>query len=378
VGLKTAVPDKAQFPRAREVVYLDSAAEGLPPHGSGEALAQYFRDKSSGSPGRVRLYHEERETVAAAARMLGTQPQHVALLSNATEGLNLLANSIDWRPGDEVLICDLEFPSNVVSWLRLQQRGVHVEVVQTESGALGLDQITSHIRPSTRVVSISQVSYKTGTQARFLAELGREVHRAGAIFCVDATQAMGRVPVSVENVDFLVASTYKWLLGVHGLGVVYLSPQLEESLVPGAAGWYGINNIFAPDRFKQFTYKPGAARLVGGMPNFPSIYALRHSLNYLLDVGVERLDTVLQPLVRKLRDGLAAAGLSLLTPAGPEFASGIVSFEHPQAEAIGAGLAKEGVIVWAGDGRVRASVHLYNDESDIDAMLVALNRVLHA
>ena len=224
------------------------------------------------------------------------------------------------------------------------------------------------------MVSVSHVSYKTGTQLPFLRELSDEAHRVGALFCVDATQALGRVPVSVQGVDYLVASSYKWLLGVHGLGIVYVSPECEKRLTPAAAGWYSISEPFALDRFETFTYKNSAARLELGMPNFPSLYALREGLQYLLAVGVENIESALRPLVRRLWNGLKKRGFSLLTPAEPEYASGIVSFAHADAEAVGAKLEREGVIVWAGDGRVRISVHLYNDESDIDCLFDALDR----
>jgi selenocysteine lyase/cysteine desulfurase len=195
------------------------------------------------------------------------------------------------------------------------------------------------------------------------------------LFCVDATQALGRVPVGVTGVDYLVASSYKWLLGVHGLGIVYLSPELEERLTPAAVGWYSIRDLFTPERFETFSYKSGAARLLLGMPNFPSLYALREGLEYLLAVGVERIESALRPLVRKLRSGLEDRGFALLTPAGSEYASGILSFAQANAEDTGAKLEREGVIVWAGDGRVRMSVHLYNDESDVDRLFGALDRV---
>jgi len=289
--------------------------------------------------------------------------------------LNRLAASIAWQPGDEVLIDDLEFPSNVVVWLPLRDRGVVLRVVPSRDGVLCLEDFTARIGPRTRVVSVSQVSYKTGTQLPFLPELSREARRAGAVFCVDATQALGRVPVGVTGVDYLVASSYKWLLGVHGLGIVYLSPELEERLTPAAVGWYSVRDLFTPERFETFSYKSGAARLLLGMPNFPSMYALREGLECLLAIGVERIELALRPLVRKLRSGLEDRGFALLTPAGPEFASGILSFAQADAEDTGAKLEREGVIVWAGDGRVRMSVHLYNDESDIDRLFSALDRV---
>lgn len=366
------LPSKSRFPRAREVAYLDTAAEGLPLADAEKALASYYRDKSMGTPGRRRLYEMETQARDAAARLLGTPAENVVLLSSASEGLNLLANSICWRPGDEVLITDLEFPSNVLAWLRLRDRGVRVRVIPSEAGVVSYEQFVSQMNPATRLVSVSQVSYKTGAQVPFLSELAREAHRVGAVFSLDATQALGRVPVSVDGIDYLVASSYKWLLGVHGLGVVYLSPELRERVVPGTLGWYSVQNIFTPDRFERYEYKPGARRLASGMPNFPAMYALRESIEFLLEIGPERLEASLGPLVKKVRDGLQELGLELLTPPEPQFASGIVAFAHSQAARVGSLLEEEGVVVWAGDGRVRASVHLYNDEADITRYLSVL------
>jgi len=369
------LPCKARFRTATRLAYLDTAAEGLPLDESREVLLQYFADKSSGSPGRDRMFEAEDEAVCAAASLLNTQGRNVTLLSSATEGLNLLANSICWNRGDEVLISDLEFPSNVVCWLRLREQGVHVEVIPSRSGLVELEDFTSRIRPQTRVVSVSQVSYKTGTQFTFLRELSHQAHLAGALFVVDATQALGRVPVSVDGVDFLVASSYKWLLGLHGLGVVYCAPDLLSRLRLGTAGWYSVRNLFAPDRFERFDLKDGAARLAGGMPNFPSVYVLRASMRFLTQVGVERIDAALKPIVRRAWEGIAALGFNLLTPENVQCASGIVSFSHEAPEEVARALESAGVIVWAGDGRVRVSIHLHNDENDVDALLSSLKAV---
>jgi cysteine desulfurase/selenocysteine lyase len=220
---------------------------------------------------------------------------------------------------------------------------------------------------------VSQVSYKSGTQIPFLQELAEEAHRRGALLCVDATQALGRVPVSVEGIDFLVSSSYKWLLGSHGLAVVYAAPALRERLSASTAGWYSIQDLFSPDRFQSFSLKSGAAALMAGMPNFPAIYALREGLNTILAEGPDRIHAALKPLVRDLRQGLAERGFDLLTPSDPQFASGIVSFAHENPEWLGAQLARQRVVVWAGDGRVRVSIHLYNDRSDVHRFFEALD-----
>lgn len=370
------VMNKQLFPHAREVSYLDTAAEGLPPLAGEQALAMYWREKSRGTPGRARLFEMQKDTEQAAATLLGTSAENIVLLANSSEALNLLANSIHWQPGDEVLISDLEFPSNVVVWLRLKEIGVRLNVIPTRGGMMSLEDWTSRLSSRTRVVSVSQVSYMSGTQISFLKALAEEAHRAGAFFCVDATQALGRVPVSIEGVDYLVASSYKWLLGSHGLGIVYVSPELREQLNPGTAGWYSIDSVFHPQRFESFTSKTCAGQLQPGMPNFPGLFVLKAGIDFLLSIGVDRLDRELRPLVKTLRDGLEKQGLNLLTPAPPEFASGIVSFRCSESAAKADELAEKGVIVWGGDGRIRISVHVYNDQDDISRCLEAIKSVL--
>jgi selenocysteine lyase/cysteine desulfurase len=193
---------------------------------------------------------------------------------------------------------------------------------------------------------------------------------------VDATQALGRCPVSIEGIGYMVSSSFKWLMAPHGVSVVYLSPALRERMNPASAGWYSVRNRLAPDRFERYELKPGAACLAPGMPNLPSIYGLRRCLAFLSRVGVERIHNELGALVRAVRAGISALGCEILTPQGAEYASGIVSFAHTAAEQIAAALEQEGVIVWGGDGRVRASVHLYNDEADVKRFLAGLESVM--
>jgi selenocysteine lyase/cysteine desulfurase len=363
---------KVMFARARECTYLDTAAEGLPPQRTRDALVEYFNDKAMGSPGRRRLHETEGAALEAVARLLGTEPVNLALIASASDGLNALANSIPWRPGDEVVVTDLEFPSGVLSWLRLRDRGVTLKVVASQGGIVDLDRVASAIGAATRAVCISHVSYKTGTRVPFLRELSEAAHAHGAMLVVDATQSLGRLAFDLGDIDFLVASTYKWMLGVHGLAVAYLSPAAREQLGEGTLGWYSVADLFRPDRFASYEKKPGAGWLMAGMPNFPAIYALRESVELLMGEGISSIEVALRPLVVQLRQGIARLGFDLLTPSGPEYASGIVSFAHPACKLIGAALERQGVIVWAGDGRVRASVHLYNDAADVVRFLDAL------
>jgi len=360
------------FPRTSQVAYLDTSAEGLPLPSCADAFQAYCRDKADGTPGRKAFHRVESEALDLTAKLLGTETGNVTFLSSASEALNALATSLEWAPGDEVVISDLEFPSNVLPWLRLKQAGIKVIVLPAEGGALHWEQVVEHIGVRTRLVSLSLVSYRTGAYLPDVSGIAAETSRVGAVLSIDATQALGRCPVSLDGVDYLVSSSFKWLLGPHGLGLVYVSPAFRKRMRPSGVGWYSVSNVFTPDRFECYDLKPGAACLATGMPNFPSIYALRESLGFLLQVGVTNIFAELRPLVERLRQGFVDLGCHMLTPPGAEYASGVVAFAHPEAERIGAVLAEHGVIVWGGDRRVRASVHLYNDAADIERCLTAL------
>lgn len=367
---------REMFARAREVTYLDTAAEGLPHPQCEYAFHEYYKAKSQGTPGRREHFAAEKDALELAGRLLGTDSANVGFAASASDALALLAASIDWKPGDQVVTTDLEFPSNILPWLHVRRLGVDVSVVPGSKGSLDCGGLVKHMSPRTRVVALSLVSYKTGAYFPFVQDVAAEAHKRGAVVVLDATQALGRCHVSLEGVDYLVSSSFKWLLGPHGLGLVYLSPELRQRFTPASVGWYSVENAFGENRFERYILKNGAACIAVGMPNFPCLYALRHSLRFLLKCGVDNIFEELREPVQQLRSGLAELHLDLLTPPDANLASGIVSFAHPKAEEIGAALEKAGVIIWAGDGRVRASLHLYNDMRDVERYLDVLERLV--
>ncbi len=356
--------------------YLNAAAEGLLLQRSHEAINEYWEKKGRGSLGRPEMYATEQECRSAIAELMGVPVNAVNFISSASEGLNLLGNSLDWRMGDEILFTDLEHPTNVLPWLNLRRFGVQPVLVQSREGLLSLDDFTAQITERTRVVSISQVSYKNGCRMRFLPDLAHAAHRVGALLCVDATQALGRVPADIGDVDFIVASGYKWLCGIHGSGLIYVRPSLLTDFQPGSLGWYSVKDAFIPDRFNSYTLKPGAARLQPGMPNFPAMFTLNQAIRYLNQIGVQTIESSLLPLMRRLYQGLSELGLKMLTPPEEQLWSGIVSFATTEAETIGTLLEENGIITWYGDGRVRASIHLYNNGEHVEIFLDALRKIL--
>jgi Selenocysteine lyase len=364
------------FVRALQGGYLDTAAEGLPAPGVAATYSEYLREKEVGTPGRRRHFEKEAEARELAARLLGAPVADVAFAPSASDALNILAASLELRAGDEIVITDLEFPSNVLPWLALRRRGVQVHVVQCPDGCIPMQELAAKINQRTRLVSVSLVSYKSGAYFPCTVELSRMAHDVGAVLCVDATQALGRCPVPLDGIDYLMSSTFKWLMGPHGLAVVYVSPAFRERFEPIGVGWYSVESCFTPDRFERYTLKPGAACIAAGMPNFGSLYAMCEALKFVLSLDHERERQRVNALCLELRRNLAALGLKMLTPADPSLVSGIVAFEHEHAVAIASALEERGITVWGGDNRVRASVHFYNDETDTAALVSALPHVL--
>lgn len=176
-----------------------------------------------------------------------------------------LANDID----DQVP--DVEFPSGVLPWTKLAQRGVEVKVVKHRNWYIHLEDIEAQIDEQTRVVAISHVSMFTG-QRMDLPELSKLVHASNAILLVDATHAAGVVEVPAVYADIVVTSCYKWLMGVHGTAVFYWNRERLPDLQPPFIGWHSAAKKAGWLNPTEYTLYNNANRFIPGNPGFISIY----------------------------------------------------------------------------------------------------------
>lgn len=363
----------ADLPEGRS--YLNTAAEGLPVRAAADALARALRAKREGSRGRETLYAGEAACRAVAGTLLGIEPTEVALVPDVSTGIARFVEAFPWNRGDEVLLSDLEFPSNVAPWLIAQDRhGIGVRVVPTRAGVLRVDDLAAAATDRTRVVALSHVSFKSGGRVDLerVARLAREL---GATLCVDATQALGVVPLPSNGWDVVWCSGYKWLLGVHGVAIMALRESILEHLPVGAAGWRSLSDPFAPDRFERLAWHPDARRFHAGMPAFGAVFVLEAAIRALQDTGIDTIEAHVSALGTHLLHGLAALGIRPLTPSDPRHRAGIVAYETAAFADVGAALDAAGVDVWARDGRVRISFHHYTSVHDIDRCLDTLGRL---
>ena len=244
---------------------------------------------------------------------------------------------------------------------------------------LDFDDLSPLLNDRTRLVQVSYVSFLTGYRIPWepLRDLVRN-RAPNAVLAVDVTQAFGRIVLDCLDADCLISSTYKWQLGTHGAGIVAISADGADRLTTRAGGWYNLANAFDADRFERAEPFPGARSFAVGMPPFPAIYALRAGLEYLQQVGIANVATHADAMVTRVHAGLAEMGITTMSPPQPECSSGIVSFQHARDAEIHDALLRKNVHVMHQAGRIRVSIHGYNQPEDIETFLSALRSALKA
>jgi selenocysteine lyase/cysteine desulfurase len=366
---------RAEFPGLADGVYLNSAAESLGSTRLAAALQRYAADKQRGARGREAMYATEAACRGRAAALLGRAPEEIAFCASTTEALNTVLLGLEWRTGDNLVTTDLEFPSALIAALHIGERfGVEVRVVKHEGGAVTPAALAARMDDRTRLVLISHVSFRSGYRID-LAAVAEVAHAHGALLLVDAAQSLGAVgmeAVTAGQVDFLAACTFKWMLGSHGLAVLYCHRERLETLRPPALGWRSVQDYFSVVGSLRFALQEDARRFETGMLDYGAVYALHEGLGLLAEIGADAVERRILELSGRLVAGLQAQGIAPLTPDDPERRAGIVAFESPRYAEIGQALQQRGIHVWTREGRVRASAHVYNTADEVDAYCAAL------
>jgi len=368
----------ADFPSLTDKFYFNTAAESIPPQSVFSAIEQYCRDKSLGMDGREPHFSELERCRETAAELLQRSPGEVSFCSCTSEAYNLLHSALQLSGTDEVVITDLDFPSGATPWIGSSPE-MTVRLWENSGGALDLDDLQPLLNENTKLVQVSLVSFLTGYRIDWIPF--RDAVRSlapNAILAVDVTQCFGRVELDCLDADWLVASSYKWLLGIHGGCVVSVSEKCAERLTTHAGGWFHIRNAFDADRFTRVDPVPGAASFSVGMPGFAAIYAMRAGMDYLKSVGIKEISQHADPIVARIHVGLAELGIETMSPSQPGNSSGIVAFQHERDEEIHAALLAENIHVMRQAGRVRIAVHGYNQMDDAEKLLTVLAKFADA
>lgn len=375
-GLDVGRLRSCEFPLASECAYLNHAASSPLPRRSAEALRRYAETRlrpdlryRAGTPG-----HDSGPLRRALADAINCDPSEIGFVPSTSDGVGIVANAIDWRAGDNVVLPECEYPGVVYPWLNLTRRGVEARMVPAPLGHVDYDTLAGFIDGRTRALSVSHVEWSSGFRVD-VERLGQLCRQRGILFVVDAIQSLGVTPVDVKamQADVLVAGCYKMLMGIPGTAVLYVNREAMPNLLPDRAGQESVKTPML-DR-PELVWKDDAHRYQVGSESLAALYVLESSLGLLLEAGVARTHAHILGLLDGLAAGLHARGLTVTSSLAPGARSTIVSFTSGGAEkdaALHRHLLEREVIVSLRPYGVRVSPHLYNTLEDIDRLLGAV------
>ena len=391
-GLIDVARARRDTPGTRRIAHLNNAGAALPPTQVTEATIAHLRAEAElgGYEAAAAAVDQVEGTYSAIARLLGCDIDEIALVENATRAWDMAFNAVSFQPGDRILTGRAEYASNVIALLQVAARtGAVVEVIDDDDhGQISVDELRrSLVRRDAgpvRLIALTHVPTNGGL-VNPAEEVGAVARRAGGPFLRDACQSVGQLPVDVDRIgcDLLSATGRKFLRGPRGTGFLYVRRSILERLEPPfldlhAATWT------APDRF---SVRPDARRFENWERNYAATIGLGVAVDYALSWGIEAIEARVSALATGLRERLEAVEGVRVHDRG-ERRCGIVTFtiDGIPAQDVHRRLTERGVntsvslveharLDLPGRGLsdlVRASVHYYNTDEELDQLLDAL------
>ena len=377
VGLETV--RREQFPVTWEWTWFNTATYGPLPVCNVETQTEFLRAMSLGERARgIGHWWEGADGVRAkVGRLINCDPADVAFLKSTGEGLGLVALGLDWRPGDEVVTYDQEFPSDVYPWLALERKGVRTRFVE-DGGRFRFDaeDVERLIGPRTRVVCLSLVNNNNGFRAP-IDQIAEVCHARGVWLLVDTVQAAGCMTVDTQalGADLIAAHGYKTLCSGYGIAFCYVSPALRDAIDVPAPGWKSIEDVTNIARQTNYNlrYASTARRYESGVQNISGMYGMAASIDLFLSVGPQTINDHVLALSRMVAERLEEKGYRVVSSRRPGETSCIVSVVNPRIDAkqVEAALAGARVACAVREGRVRISSHLFNNAEDVARLVEA-------
>lgn len=372
---------REEFPVTSQKVWFDTATYGPLPVSNVRAQTTLLEGMMLGAdaPGLGHWWDGANEVRGKVGQFIGCDPADVALLRSTGEGISLVSLGLDWRPGDEVVLYDQEFPSDVYPFLALEKtKGIKVVYVADRGRhRFDADDVAEVMSERTRAVCVSLVNCYHGFRAP-VEQIAKLCRQRGCWFLVDAVQGVGVLPISVSSfgADLVSAHGYKSMCAGYGISFCFVSPQLRESLEVVAPGWKNIED--APFISKQLNYNlrypDSARRFEPTVQNLAGMYGLAASIELFAAAGPARIEDWVLTLTRSLTQALAEKGYRVVSSSRADEMSGIISAEVPGGDPvpIHARLAEQKIKCAVRDGRLRFSCHLFNNRDDIERLIAAL------
>ena len=320
-----------------------------------------------------RWLEELEECRKKAAELVNASPEEIAFMLNTSQGINTVANMIDWKKGDTIVTSDLEFPSNSIPWYMLRKKGVTIIQVKNVKGEIRLEDMEKAIDDKTRLVAVSYVQFGNGFRCD-LKEISKLCKEHGAYLFSDAIQGLGAVTLDVKrtDIDFFSTASYKWLMGPLGVGFFYIKKEHVDMFEPPYVGWFSLKSHEEFDKpgLQEVEYADTARRFETGGRSFALIMGLKKSLEILLHEGVESIERRVLELSQYVLDNAE----SVQTPYDEKKRAGIVNICHEHAENVVESLREKKIVVSARMNGIRVSTHFWNTKEDIDRLMEEIQK----
>jgi len=366
---------RKDFPAARDYTFLNTAYIGLTPQPVADAARDWIDARARHTYTVGQMEAKKREARTLFAEMVGAHPDEIAFLFSTSEGENVVVNSLDFKPGDNVVIDDLVYPSTTVIYRRLQEtHGVEMRIVKNRDGANTVEDFAKLVDNRTRIISVAWISNTSGHlhDIKGLADLA---HAHGAYLYADAAQFIGTAPVDVHalGIDFFTTGAYKWLMAGFGIAPFYVRRELLDRITAPNVGWMVEKTL--PD----YHYQPyrNARKFEFSSPAYGQFYDFAAALTYLKGIGLDKIEAQSVGLAQQLRRGLADRGFRLFTPESNR--SPIVTFYVKKSQKdVQAILDAEQIKVSLHDEegvRIRVAPAFFNNSSEVKRFLTASEKL---
>jgi cysteine desulfurase/selenocysteine lyase len=385
---------RSHFPALEQVTYLDLGGRGILPREVRAAIDRHLDHRMLGTVDKDGLFATTEAVRARFAQFVNATPDEIAYTKNVSDGLNMVATGLAWQPGDNVVLCpELEHPNNVFPWLNLQATaGIAVKFVEQRGGFMPVDALIAAIDDRTRVVTCSTATFSPGFRTD-IDRLGRACRERGVLFLVDAAQSLGVLHLDVESsgIDALAVSTQKGLLGLYGMGFLYVRSEIAERMRPAYLARFGVDSgeadVHTSDYGAPIAFMRGARRFDLGNYNYLAVVAAGASLELLSSLGTRNIEAHAVGLAHDLARGALELGLPVCGGApGPHLAHMVsvgvygAGGDHGSSDErmnrIYRHLLAHDVKLSMRRGVLRFSMHAYNNTDDVERVLFLMREAL--